>query len=185
MTNGSSEKHDYKIDICFCLDCTASMTPWFDQIREQILSIVSSIKGKIKEYFPSINIIFRTGLLGFRDFCDRQNQFEDFYFNEDETEFSEFIYKLEARVGGDIAEDVYGALNRVLEDKGTDNEKLWKWESKAKFLFLITDSPSHGEKFGKELEDLKSDGNRCLSQLIDSFPDSRNNSVKIESIIKK
>lgn len=46
--------------------------------------------------------------------------------------------KADAYGGGDIPEDIAGAFEHALKQK---------WESKARYCVLVTDSPCHGNKY--------------------------------------
>ena len=108
LVKGNSQSQDFTVDICFVVDCTGSMTPWLEEAKNQMKSIVKKIKVEIHEIYPSINFVFNIGVLGFRDFSDGPKQYEELIFTDNVTRFENFLDKLSAFGGDDIPEDVVG-----------------------------------------------------------------------------
>jgi len=122
------------VDICFVLDVTGSMIPYVNVAQNEVGKIITSIEPEIKKQYPSIKLKFRFAVVAFRDKGDR-TPFEEYPFDEDQKKVIGFIAQLSPGGGGDIPEDVLGAI-----DKAT---KL-QWKGTAKFMILMTDAPGHG-----------------------------------------
>jgi hypothetical protein len=189
VSGGGGGSNQFPIDICFCLDATGSMQPWLSTAKAQIKYIVKELKAKIEVKYPSLGLVFNVGILAFRDYCD-QKQFEDFHFknvdsnakNEDQNSIANFervLDSIQAYGGGDLPEDILGALNRVV------TEETWSkgWKSKVKFLVLITDSSAHGTEFSNSSAHGTEFSNS--SAVFDSYPNGSINGLKAENIMKK
>ena len=168
LVRGDCNVQEFPVDICFCLDCTGSMAPWIDAAKSQMTSIVKNIKVKIEKDYPSIKLAFKIGVLAFRDFSEGSKQFEELMFTEKTEEFETFLKNLIAFGGEDIPEDVLGALDRVVTHPNWVNS----WNSKVKFLILITDSPSHGTEFTN-------------NQLTDTYPNGSPNVPPVKTVMQK
>ncbi|CAF3438283.1 unnamed protein product, partial [Rotaria sp. Silwood2] len=157
-------------DICFCIDCTGSMSRWLEETKKQMKHIIQEIKKQISDKYPSLSLQLRFAIVGFRDFGDKDkdgndNQFEIKDFTDDENAVTTFLNDLAAYGGDDLPEDVLGALDQCLKLK-------WS-KSNARFIILITDAPGHGrdlndDPFDKHLDKTKhtvaSICNRLLKQ---------------------
>eukprot|EP00041_Stephanoeca_diplocostata_P039429 m.1625156 g.1625156 ORF g.1625156 m.1625156 type:complete len:4446 (-) comp25391_c0_seq1:138-13475(-) len=154
-----------KVDIAFCIDCTGSMAPWFKIAQGQAAAIVKGIAPKIKEQFPSVELELRFGILGYRDFADGDKMFEDCPFTTDTDTIISFLQSMQASGGGDNAENVLGALDRLR------NDATWQWSGQAKFIVLLADAPGHG------LCD-------ASSGLVDDNPSGDPNGLTVDSVVK-
>lgn len=126
-----------KIDILFLLDVTGSM----DSYRDLLLNSVNLISERITKYEISkdkkMKIKVKFAYVAYRDKED-EDQFEIQQFTEDQKEFIKNLRKIICTGGGDCAEDVKGALQKVL---------AFDFTSSFKFVVLITDAPAHGLKY--------------------------------------
>ncbi|KAK3259693.1 hypothetical protein CYMTET_31322 [Cymbomonas tetramitiformis] len=122
-------------DIMFVLDVTGSMGPWISAAKEQIGDITRGMQPVIEKEYPDVIIEFRFGCTAFRDISDDE-RFMDCAFTEDTDGFTQWIQNLRAQGGEDIPEDVLGAMSRAATGP--------KWQSRIKYMVLITDAPSHG-----------------------------------------
>jgi hypothetical protein len=122
LIKGNTASQDFPIDICFLVDCTGSMSPWIEEAKKQMRSIVKNIKDKIHKEYPSINLVFKIGVLAFRDFSEGSKQFEEMTvikqgsnkierFTDDVQQFEFFLNGLVTFGGDDIAEDVLGIID--------------------------------------------------------------------------
>ncbi|GEM_PF-5896865 len=116
------------LQVCFVIDVTGSMS---DEIAE--------VKGRVNEIIDDFHNKFSTielSLVAYRDKKDGSiAKVVDFTSNI--NSFKTKIRDLEARGGGDIAEDLLAALKKV---------PLLSWKDKAlKQVFIITDAPTHWE----------------------------------------
>ena len=122
------------LDICWVFDVTGSMGPFIEGVKAQMRGVADKILPKIQEDYPNIQLITRHAVVAYRDISDT-NQFERLEFTEDVDLLDRFIHQLKASGGGDVPEDVAGALRESL-DRG--------WSGKARFCVLVTDAPGHG-----------------------------------------
>ena len=123
------------IDIVYLIDLTRSMQPLFDRAKNEITTIVNSIKEK----YP--DSVLRMGFVGYRDFDEygRNSDYEvrDFCTPE---ELQSYMDNQVGRCEGgcDPAEDFIGGFKEVL---GLD------WKSKTRLCFMVMDAPGHGFEF--------------------------------------
>ncbi|CAF2481296.1 unnamed protein product [Rotaria sp. Silwood2] len=137
LINTGSPPVDITMDICFCLDCTGSMSRWFAAIKIQMRQIISNIKTEIIKKYGSLKLQMRFAIVGYRDIQDRPQFFER-DFTDQIDEIIQFLSDLTASGGDDLPEDVLGALLTCVKLPG------WK-ATNARSIVLITDAPGHGE----------------------------------------
>ncbi|CAF3836916.1 unnamed protein product [Rotaria sp. Silwood1] len=130
------------IDICFCLDCTGSMSRWLAAVKGQMHTIMNSIQNDIKVKYPSLKLALRFAIVAYRDIKDRP-PITKIDFTEKTEDVMKFLNGITASGGGDIPEDVLGALDTCL----TLN---WS-KTNARFIVLITDAPGHGPELNNDL----------------------------------
>lgn len=133
-----------KLDICFVLDCTSSMSTWMKVLCQQ---------SKGLWQIPEGAKLIRIGFIGYRDIDDKM-RFERCNFpssavaNPSEA-WSTFIASIRAGGGDDKAEDVLGGLQEALA-------LSWMADHR-KLLVHVADGPSHGLLYhAVELEDIYS-----------------------------
>jgi len=130
------------VNICFCLDCTGSMSRWLLAAKEQMRAIIDGITTLIKKDYPSLNLKLCFAIVGYRDINDRP-QFFSQNFTDNTTEIITFLNRLTASGGDDIPEDVLGALDQCIN---------LNWSAtNARFIVLITDAPGHGPELNDNL----------------------------------
>lgn len=119
-----------KIDICFVLDCTASMGPWIAEAKQKTVDMVKDV---CKTHTGAeVQVAF----VGYRDYGDQKKiSLVDFKSPQDAQQA---IQQIEAEGGDDDAEDVAFALFNVLG---------LTWTGDIKFVIHITDAPAHGTQF--------------------------------------
>lgn len=132
------------VDVVLVLDCTASMVPWIRIAKDQLLNIFADVK---KDY-PTSDI--RVGFVGYRDICDQPSEFEIVELTHDHESVVEKLSTTQAFGGGDICEDVAGAIQRV-------NRMKWRTHG-CRLVFHVADAPAHGILYHDE----------CVT---DDFPD--------------
>jgi uncharacterized protein YegL len=159
VDNGDPPSHMI-CDICFCIDCTGSMSRWLDETKNQMKLNIKEIKKQISEKYPSFKLQLRFAIVGFRDISDAK-QFEIQDFTDDEKLVITFLNQLTAYGGDDLPEDVLGALNQCLE--------LENWsKSNARFIILITDAPGHGRDLNDDPSDKYPNGtNHTVASICD------------------
>ena len=118
------------LDLLFIIDITGSMSPYINEVKRNIISIINGIIDKC----PGIDI--NLGFIGYRDFYE---EYYDIDFTQDHEKLKNMINGAYASGGGDFPEDVAFALELALN-------KTWK--SNAKFAIFIADAPGHGTKYG-------------------------------------
>ena len=124
------------LDILFLCDCTGSMQPYINKVKEELKNIINFIL----ENNPYANI--KISFIGYRDIKDIK-RYEIIDFTSDIDLIRDFIGKIIADGGGDLPEDLTGALKKVLE-------MSWR-EKSAKYAIIISDAPCHGIKYFKNL----------------------------------
>ena len=140
------------MDIVFIVDTTGSMQPWIDRTKKTIQEMYSVI---LQQYPDSlINIV------GYKDICDRtctehgiicpiicekNNWIQVSGFTKNTDILLSFLQTLQASGGGDIPEDVFGALQVSLHQS-------YRKDS-TKIFVVITDAPPHGKIFSDYISD--------------------------------
>lgn len=119
-----------KVDVALVLDCTSSMVPWIRIAKEQLLNIFEDVKKD----FPHADI--RVGFVGYRDVCDRPQEFEMVPLTHDHGLVVDKLAITEAFGGGDICENVAGAMRKL-------NAMNWR-QNACKLAFHVADAPAHG-----------------------------------------
>ena len=153
-------KQNSRLDLLFIMDITNSMDVYLDQVKRQVLDIIHEIRKECA------GIEIYIGFIGYRDFSDLD--FGESYINLELTEKYENIIQnikyLKAEGGGDIPEDLCGALEFAKEKQ---------WKGKSRFAILVTDSPCHGRKYYDD-----------TTENFDNYPDGDREGRNIEEYIK-
>uniref|UniRef100_A0A914D067 VWFA domain-containing protein n=1 Tax=Acrobeloides nanus TaxID=290746 RepID=A0A914D067_9BILA len=126
------------VDLCFLVDTTGSMGPYIDGVRNSVYSIVEKLtkeRSKLGRIADKVHLAF----IAYRDYGDSK-QFEVFEFNESVEAFHKFVGSLIAYGGGDVPEDVFGGIEKMLN-------LSWSTENAFKVVFHIADAPCHGRDF--------------------------------------
>lgn len=153
-----------KLDICFVLDCTSSMSPWITVLHQQTPGLWKMLESQGAK-------LIRIAFIGYRD-VDDNLRFERWNFPSSGAStppeaWSSFLASIKAGGGDDKAEDVLGGLQEALS--------LSWCADHLKLLIHVADGPSHGLYYHSiELEDLYTgfdfDGNigkKIFESLID------------------
>jgi len=124
---GLLEKEKGKaLDFVLCMDTTASMRPFIDAIRKQLIPVLSEVSLS----YPSLRI----GMVLFRDY-NEEYLTRVIPFTNDLTRVRNSLNAIRVGGGGDIPEAVYEALY--------DGATKFPWESESKTMVLIGDAPPH------------------------------------------
>ena len=127
-------KAQARLDLLFIMDITNTMDFYLNQVKKDILKMVSTIQKECA------GIEIYIGFIGYKDFNDLD--FGEEYINLDFTNDYESIQKslelVKVGGGGDICEDLCGGL-----ELGINKD----WKGKTRFAFLVTDAPCHGKKY--------------------------------------
>ncbi|KAJ3439723.1 alpha-protein kinase vwka [Anaeramoeba flamelloides] len=138
------EKGTRSLDLCFLVDCTASMKIYVDQVNDKISQIIDEIQNDVKYQDYTLRIAF----VGYRDYGVRRFDIIDFVKKDQLEYFKERIKKVKLLNNADFAEDVFGGLHCALG---------LQWESFSKLLIHFADAPGHGsELWSKEDPDMPS-----------------------------
>jgi hypothetical protein len=127
-------KNQTRLDLLFIMDITNSMDTYLNQVKQDILEMISTIQTEC----AGIDIFL--GFIGYRDFMDLDlgGEYINLEFTTDYESIRKNIEFVEADGGGDTPEDLCGGLER---GKNKD------WRGKTRFAILVTDSPCHGTKY--------------------------------------
>lgn len=93
------------LDLMFIMDCTYSMSPWIKECKQSILGILENIKREN----PHCSV--RMSFVGYRDIDESTDVLK---FTDDPKIFSEFLGKVRATGGADLAEDVCTGFEKAL-----------------------------------------------------------------------
>ena len=147
-----------RLDLLFILDITNSMDQYLDETKNKIIDMIKEIQRQC----AGSDIYL--GFIGYKDFNDLDfgEEYINLEFTKDYEKIKNNILYLKAEGGGDIPEDLCGALE--MGDKKD-------WTGKSRFALLVTDSPCHGTKY----HDLGRDE--------DNFPDGDREKRNIEDYI--
>ena len=120
-----------RVKIAFLVDCTASMEPWIQAAKDQVMMIVRSTQEQYAE------AMFQAAFIGYRDYEDTQRILRiSFTYPQD---MLHQIRNVHAEGGGDCAEDVAGGLREVWDLDWSDAD--------VRTIIHIADAPAHGRRF--------------------------------------
>ncbi|CAG8580886.1 859_t:CDS:1 [Paraglomus brasilianum] len=145
-----------EVDLCFVLDCTASMESHIAAVKKCIV--------KVTDYVASVNrgIKIWVGFCGYRDFSEGSDRLMVFDFTDSYATFKAYVAKVTAMGGGDEPEDVFGGLDAAI--------KTMSWQHGTRIILHIGDCPPHGRRF---------------SNLGDSYPDGDPNGLTAETVLER
>lgn len=123
------------IDVIIVIDSTGSMQRWINCAKNTLIDSFNDIR---KEY-PNSKI--RLGLVCYRDILDEQ-RFIISPLTENIQIIQDIIKNVKATGGDDTAEDVAGALEKVIELLKKDSN-----ENTLKIVLFVTDAPCHGLRY--------------------------------------
>jgi hypothetical protein len=141
MNDNYSGGLQYAVDIVFCIDVTASMTPVIEQVKQGALTFHDRLQETMAGKSKSISQL-RVRVVAFRDFgdnpADALEQSEFLTIPDQRTEFEQFVKGLNASGGGDVPESglegLWVAINSDWE-RGLDRRRH--------VIVLFTDAPAH------------------------------------------
>jgi hypothetical protein len=108
-----------KVDICFMVDCTGSMSSYINEAKTVIHRIVDKLGKRFKD------LRLRCAFVGYRDHSDGAQRVQAFGFTEDKDVFKAFVTTVAATGGADECEDIFGGLEEL--------NKL-TWVSRGEYL---------------------------------------------------
>ena len=119
-----------KADIAFVVDATGSMGDEIAFLKEDLLSILTSVQQS------QAGVEIRTGAVFYRDEGDQYvTRYKDFTTNFSNT--MNYIREQDASGGGDLPEAVHTALETTLQ------KLSWNLDARSRLAFLILDAPAH------------------------------------------
>ncbi|RHZ60871.1 hypothetical protein Glove_350g50 [Diversispora epigaea] len=149
-----------KVDICYVLDCTDSMSGHIAAAKDCILQVTEYIKNTN----PCIRV--QVGFCGYRDYCDIYNKkaprLQIFDFTNSYQKFRKNLASVPASGGDDSPEDVLGGLHAAITKM--------TWHDGTRVILHIGDYPPHGRRFYNGA---------------DNYPDGDPNGLTAESVLKK
>ena len=150
MNQYSMLKNNLNLDVIFALDTTGSMSSWIDRSKRTI--------EKISDDISKQNIDVRFNVIGYKDVCDRKcnthiekcpfeckdsKWVKISNFTKNPLDIVNFLTTIEATGGGDLPEDLFGALQMAILQPWRENAK--------KVVVIITDAPPHGKEFSNTI----------------------------------
>jgi len=120
------------LDLVLIMDCTGSMSAWIEHSKTTLKTVIDDIVSDNED------VRVRVAFVGFRDFVDDDIfVIKDFTF--DINEVKSFISQRRASGGGDLPEDVVGALHQTLQ--------LSWYPGSVRLATVIADAPTHGHQY--------------------------------------
>jgi len=132
----------YHIDIVFCLDCTGSMNPVIELLKNTICRIPNGLKDALAKKDKQVHEL-RIRLIAFRDFANDLDALEasEFFVVEPSTDsanFESFVNRLGASGGGDEPESGLEALAIAMGSDWTDSG-----DKQRHLVVMFTDASAH------------------------------------------
>eukprot|EP00746_Dinoflagellata_sp_MGD_P002635 gnl/MRDRNA2_/MRDRNA2_105160_c0_seq1.p1 gnl/MRDRNA2_/MRDRNA2_105160_c0~~gnl/MRDRNA2_/MRDRNA2_105160_c0_seq1.p1 ORF type:complete len:1066 (+),score=191.69 gnl/MRDRNA2_/MRDRNA2_105160_c0_seq1:78-3275(+) len=135
-----------RLNACFVVDCTGSMSSHIRAVKDQIHGIVNEMQARL----PSMRL--HLAFVGYRDHGDAV-RYELLPFTTSVDEFKAFVSQVRATGGGgDGPEDVHGALKQAC---------ALDWSiggAETRALIHIADYPAHGRQYNDCPRDHYPDG---------------------------
>lgn len=110
------------LDLAFVVDCTGSMRPYLRAVATQLLELVNDISN----FYPDVPL--RLAFIGYRDYCDLDQNLNIFSFDMSENAFRDFVLAQVACGGCGNFANVLGALSEA--------ESL-NWMSVTRILYHV------------------------------------------------
>jgi hypothetical protein len=124
-----------KIDLCIVMDTTGSMGSWLAEAKKCVGSLLVDIPQRTKA-IKGEDIVLRVAFVAYKDLPDVPDVCD---FTSDLSSIEQILRKVTAQGGGDLPEDVDGALAAV---------RSLKWAQSAhKIMVHVLDAPPHGSEF--------------------------------------
>jgi hypothetical protein len=146
------------VDLAFLIDCTSSMSPYIESVKQNIKTIVK----QICQTNNKLNL--RLAVVAYRDLCDAQ-RFEVMDFDSSIVRFENFVGSLKAIGGGDGPEDMAGGIQKA---------NRLSWNNPTRLAFLIADYPCHGTEFHGSSDENYPDGTPGIN-IVDEIRSLLNN----------
>ena len=105
-------KNAEKVDICFLIDSTGSMSGVINEVKTVINRIIERLTKRFKD------LALRCAFVGYRDIDDGGDRVCVFKFSENPDEFRAFVSGVRATGGADECEDVRGSQRSIRSRNG-------------------------------------------------------------------
>jgi hypothetical protein len=137
-----SQGLQYHIDIVFCIDCTGSMGPVIDLVKEKVRKFPIDLKDALAKKEKQVHEL-RIRVVAFRDLDSDSDALEvsEFFMVEPSTDsgnFESFVSRLGASGGGDEPESGLEALAIAMGSDWTD-----KGDRQRHLIVMFTDASAH------------------------------------------
>ena len=141
------------------------MSSWLAVAADQITALATGIKADVRRHH-GMEADVQMNFMCFRDDTDYTDWFQTYNtgFTNDIAGMSTFIRSMRATGGGDLPEDVTGAMKTAAS---------MPWSAQARFFLLVSDAPCHGEKY------------QSLGATRDNYPDGNEPSGLPEPILNQ
>jgi len=130
------------VDIVFCIDCTGSMSPVIDLVKEMVRKFPNDLKDALARKEQQVHEL-RSRVIAFRDFANDSDALEasEFFIVEPSTDtasFESFVNRLAASGDGDEPESGLEALAIAMGSDWTD-----KGDKQLHIVVIFTDASAH------------------------------------------
>lgn len=96
-----------KVDICFMLDATGSMSSYIAEAKNVIHRVIDKLKHRFEDFE------LRASFVGYRDHADGPKRVTIYNFDHNIDSFKTFVSNVETIGGQDQCEDVFGGLEVI------------------------------------------------------------------------
>lgn len=121
-------------DVVFLFDCTGSMAPYIENVKDNVASLIKGFNGT-----PNVKLDWRVRVMGYKDFfVDKDCLINSFNFTDNAEAFAnDQLARLDADGGGDEKESALDAIWYAL--------KKSDWRPRCtKVIVLFTDAGTKG-----------------------------------------
>ena len=153
---------DWQVDVVMCIDGSSSMIPFMDELKKNVVSFYQTFMGVMRigrRYVSQLRI----KVIVFRDYgCDDEPMVESKFFTlpDEDDAFRSFVISIEAKGGGNGAENALEAIALALKSDWTAERSRLRHaifvfsNSQALPLEERKDSPSYPEGMPEDFDQL-------------------------------
>lgn len=168
---GSNASKPYNVDLVFCIDATASMTPLIEMVKRNAISFQADLATAMEAKDKKISQL-RIRIIAFRDFIADQNDAimatNFFSLPQDTDLFVRAVNGISAFGGGDDPEDGLEALAYAMRSKWTPTSR----ETKTRQVIVVwTDAATHELGFGSSAPNYPATMPKTFAELTQWWPD--------------
>ena len=147
MVDNSGQFGAYNVDVCLCIDKTASMRPIMDVVKTNALNLYRDVLDSLEKKQKHVGS-FRIRVIWFGDYIADSTPIlvSDFLkMPDDLAKYEQFVKSVNPNGGGDAPEDGLEALTYAIRSDWVKTG--WK---KRHIIALFTDAPAHELGYSKE-----------------------------------